>query len=108
LRRLRRDLAERREMLVDALAAAGYVVVGDEAGAHVVVLLDSAQQEEAVVLAGRKRGLWLDGLARHHAGKPRWFGLAIGYAACTRDELVSALPVLVEVLRPSVAPLLRR
>ena len=45
------------------------------------------------------RGLLLDGLARHHVGRARWFGIALGYAACSREELRDALPVLVELVR---------
>jgi GntR family transcriptional regulator / MocR family aminotransferase len=46
-----------------------------------------------------ERGLLLDGLARHHVGKPRWFGIALGYAACSREQLMRTLPTLVDLVR---------
>jgi GntR family transcriptional regulator/MocR family aminotransferase len=99
LRRLRRELSERRSLLVDALVAGGVPVLGDDAGAHVVVLVGSADTERELLRAALRHGLLLDGLARHHCGRPRWFGVALGYAACSRDQLQDALPVLVELLR---------
>ncbi|HEU5469045.1 MAG TPA: PLP-dependent aminotransferase family protein [Actinophytocola sp.] len=101
LRRLRRELSERRSILVDALVAGGVPVVGDEAGAHVVVLVDSADKERDLLHSARRHGLLLDGLARHHCGRPRWFGVALGYAACSRDQLHDCLPILTELLRPT-------
>ncbi|WP_433264201.1 PLP-dependent aminotransferase family protein [Actinosynnema sp. CS-041913] len=100
LRKLRRELSERRALVASTLAAAGVSVLGDDAGAHVVVLLDDAQAERDLLAAAEARGLRLDGLARHHAGRPKVFGAAIGYGACSREQLMAALPVLVELLRP--------
>ncbi|MCK2242362.1 MULTISPECIES: PLP-dependent aminotransferase family protein [unclassified Crossiella] len=100
LRRLRRELAERRELVVSALSVAGAPVFGDSAGGHVVVLLDSLDTERAVIAAARARGLSVDGLARHHQATPRWHGLAVGYTNCTRAQLTTALPTLVNLLTP--------
>ncbi|GAA4860695.1 MocR-like pyridoxine biosynthesis transcription factor PdxR [Saccharopolyspora rosea] len=94
LRRLRRELSQRRALVVERLGAAGIEVFGDQAGAHVVLPLPDADTERRVVDAGREHGLVLDGLRRHHAGPQRWFGLALGYAACSRDDLVRALPLV--------------
>jgi GntR family transcriptional regulator/MocR family aminotransferase len=74
-------------------------VLGDEAGAHVVVLVDSAEAERSLLAAALRRGLLLDGLARHHCGRASWFGVALGYAACSRDQLENSLPLLVDLLR---------
>ncbi|MBB5955459.1 GntR family transcriptional regulator/MocR family aminotransferase [Saccharothrix tamanrassetensis] len=101
LRKLRRELSERRALVASTLASAGVEVLGDDAGAHVVVLLGDAAEERELLVAAEARGLRLDGLARHHAGRPKVFGVAIGYGACSREQLVDALPVLVELLRPS-------
>ena len=99
LRRLRRELSERRSLVVDALQAAGLEVLGDDAGAHVVVPLESARAEREVRLGAEKFGVRVDGLARHYVGRPRWHGILLGYAACSREALHSTLPQLVDLLR---------
>ena len=98
LRRVRRELSARRELVVGTLRDAGLDVLGDDAGAHVVVTLPSGQAERQVVGSARKRGITLDGLARHHDGRPRWHGIALGYTACTQDELAGALPTVVDLV----------
>ncbi|QUF02864.1 PLP-dependent aminotransferase family protein [Actinosynnema pretiosum subsp. pretiosum] len=98
LRRLRREFAERRGLVVGALGAAGLAVLGDDAGAHVVVPVASAEEERRVLAEAERRGLRLDGLERHHAGVPVVHGVAIGYGACTREQLEAALPVVVGLL----------
>jgi GntR family transcriptional regulator/MocR family aminotransferase len=72
--------------------------MGDDAGAHVVVRAGSPAEESRVVSAARRRGVLLDGLARHHARRPRWHGIALGYTACTRQQLDTGLSVLTETL----------
>jgi GntR family transcriptional regulator / MocR family aminotransferase len=98
LRRLRRELSERRSIVVETLVAGGVRVLGDDAGAHVVVPVPSAEAEKALMRAALARGLLLDGLARHHVGRASWFGVALGYAACSREQLMRALPVLVDLV----------
>ncbi len=98
LRRLRRELAERRRAVVAAVAAAAMPVCGDAAGAHVVVRLDDPAAEEAAVAAAADRGVALDRLARHHTGAPTVAGLVLGYAGPSRAELDRALPVVTAVL----------
>jgi GntR family transcriptional regulator/MocR family aminotransferase len=104
LRKLRRELSERRALVASTLASAGVAVLGDDAGAHVVVPLEDASAERELLAAAEARGFRLDGLARHHAGRPKVFGVAIGYGACSRAELDRALPVLVELLGSRVTP----
>lgn len=99
LRRLRRELSERRELVTAALAEAGVATMGDDAGAHVVLPLASAGAERTLVAAARGRGVLLDGLARHHAGTPRWHGVALGYTATDRPRLREGLAVLADALR---------
>lgn len=102
LRRLRRELAARRDDVVGAVSGAGLTVLGDEAGAHVVAVLPDAAAERRAVAAGRQAGLLLDGVARCFAGTPTVSGMTIGYAAPpSRDDLVAALPTLVEILKRS-------
>jgi GntR family transcriptional regulator/MocR family aminotransferase len=98
LRRLRRELSERRSLVVDTLQRAGLDVLGDDAGAHVVIPLASGRAERDVRVRAEEIGIRLDGLARHHAGRARWHGIALGYAACSRDELQAVLPPLVDLL----------
>lgn len=100
LRRLRRELSERRGLLVDALATAGVPVLGDDAGAHLVVPFASDEEERERLAAARRRGILLDGLSRHFARAPFAYGAAVGYAGCTRDALREQLGVLADLLRP--------
>ncbi|WP_328607241.1 PLP-dependent aminotransferase family protein [Amycolatopsis sp. NBC_00345] len=99
LRKLRRELAERRTLLSDALSSAGVPILGDDAGAHLVVLFESATEETERIAAAERHGIRLDGLARHFAGTPTAHGVALGYAGCSREALVTALPTLVSLLR---------
>ncbi|WP_067853251.1 aminotransferase-like domain-containing protein [Nocardia shimofusensis] len=66
LRRLRRIVAPRRELMVTALRERGLEVLGDDAGSHVVVPLPGEAAERAAVRLGRAAGLDLDSLGRHH------------------------------------------
>jgi GntR family transcriptional regulator/MocR family aminotransferase len=99
LRKLRRELSERRSLLSGALAVAGVPLLGDDAGAHLVVPFDSADTERARLAEAERRGIRLDGLARHFAGTPTVHGVAIGYAGCSREALHGALDTLVGLLR---------
>ncbi len=96
LRRLRRELRARRAAVVAALTDAGLPVLGDEAGAHVVVPLPGPDAERVAVAGAR--GVRLDGLARHHVGPPRVHGVVLGYAGPTAAELRAALPAAVAAL----------
>ncbi|MDV6013484.1 PLP-dependent aminotransferase family protein [Haloechinothrix sp. LS1_15] len=98
IRRVRRELSERRRLLTAALRGAGAPVLGDDAGAHLVVPLESLRDERARLRHARSRGIRLDGLARHFAGPPSAHGIAIGYAGCSRDALTGAVETLVEVV----------
>jgi GntR family transcriptional regulator/MocR family aminotransferase len=98
LRRLRKELAERRAMVVTAVRGAGHEVHGDAAGAHVVVPLGAAAAEEAALRVAGERGVALDGLARHHGAHAARAGLVLGYAAPSRPDLAEALTVVTEVL----------
>ncbi|GAA3461727.1 PLP-dependent aminotransferase family protein [Saccharothrix longispora] len=104
LRKLRRELSERRALLSAAFAEAGIPVLGDDAGAHIVVPLPTAQAERDVLAEALAHGLRLDGLGRHHAGRPAVHGAAIGYSACSRDQLAAAIPTLIPLLTPRVQP----
>ncbi|WP_068052191.1 MocR-like pyridoxine biosynthesis transcription factor PdxR [Nocardia xishanensis] len=106
LRRLRRALPPRRELIVTELRRKGLTVVGDDAGSHVVVPLPTAEAEHRAVDAAAARGVVLDGLARHHlsaqhhtrAAPPTSFGIALGYAAPSSRDLRAAVPTAAECL----------
>lgn len=91
LRRLRRELSQRRGLVASRLAEEGIEVFGDEAGAHVVLPLPSAEAEQRVVDRAAEHGIVLDGLRRHHHGPQQWAGIALGYASCTRADLERSL-----------------
>jgi GntR family transcriptional regulator/MocR family aminotransferase len=99
LRKLRRELSERRSLLSSALTGAGVPLLGDDAGAHLVVPFDSAEHERDTLASAVRYGIRLDGLSRHFAGTPTAYGAAIGYAGCSREALHDALDVLVSLLR---------
>ena len=105
LRRLRRELAGRREEVRTAVAAAGWRIEGDPAGAHVIVPLPDPDAEAAVLAAAAARGVALDGLARHSAAGTggRRTGLVLGFAAPAREDLHRALTVLAAVLGEQAA-----
>jgi GntR family transcriptional regulator / MocR family aminotransferase len=87
LRRVRRELAARRSLLVAELAAGGVEVPGVDAGAHVVVRLPDEAAERAALDAGSAAGLRFDPLSRHfHSSVPQ-HGLVIGYGGPARDRL---------------------
>ncbi|MEU6187421.1 PLP-dependent aminotransferase family protein [Nocardia sp. NPDC047038] len=93
LRRLRRMLPPRRALVVTELRRRGLGVLGDDAGSHVVVPVESAEDELRVVAEGLAHGVALDGLARHHLGSRRdHFGVALGYTALSWPELAAAVP----------------
>ncbi|NMO91156.1 PLP-dependent aminotransferase family protein [Actinomycetospora sp. TBRC 11914] len=100
LARLRRELAARRALVVAAVGEAGHEVVGDRAGAHLVVPLPSADAEETAVARAAAAGVLVDGLAAFHLAAPaRTHGVLVGWAAPTRTALVGALSRWTEVLR---------
>ncbi|MEV0252565.1 PLP-dependent aminotransferase family protein [Nocardia sp. NPDC050712] len=124
LRRLRRTLPPRRELLVSALRRRGLEVLGDDAGSHVVVPLPSAAVEDLAIALGRARGVALDGLGRHHlAAQPdldprlpqtlpatthalgrHTFGITLGYAALSLTDLRTAVPLAADGLAAALAP----
>ncbi|MCD2190293.1 aminotransferase-like domain-containing protein [Actinomycetospora soli] len=105
LTRLRRELRVRRGLVVDAVRAAGHGVLGDRAGAHLVVPLPSAALERGVVDAAGGAGVLLDGLAAHHLDdtRERRSGVLVGWAAPSRTELGAALERVRGVLAGAAA-----
>lgn len=105
LRRVRRELLARRDLLVGALRAAGLSVGGEQAGAHLVVDMPSRDAERTVVRRASREGLLLDGLARCHDGPPGRYGVTLGYAApATCAALTMVLPRLTALLATPLGP----
>ncbi|MEJ5913200.1 MocR-like pyridoxine biosynthesis transcription factor PdxR [Pseudokineococcus sp. 1T1Z-3] len=101
LRRLRRELGARRDLVRAAVLRAGLEPVGDAAGAHLVVPLVSRAAEERVVVAAQERGVLVSGLAESCVDAPARGGTAgvvVGWAAPRRPELAAALGVLTRAL----------
>ncbi|MGH3936909.1 MAG: aminotransferase class I/II-fold pyridoxal phosphate-dependent enzyme [Pseudonocardiaceae bacterium] len=99
LRRVRRELLARRDLLVAALCASGLPVRGDQAGAHLVVELPSAYAERSAVHRARSAGMLLDGLVRYHDGPAARHGVTLGYGGlANRLVLAAVLPELTAVL----------
>ena len=107
LRRVRRELLGRRELLVRALRATGLPARGEQAGAHLVLDLPDGSAERRLVRRAANEGLLLDGLARCYDGPPARCGVTLGYAGPSScAELAAALCRLTSVLAdvPVVAP----
>lgn len=93
LRRLRREMPPRRALVADELRSRGLAVIGDDAGSHLVVPLGSAADEARIIAKARRRGVFLDGLGRHHVGAQHTFGIAIGYSALPEVALSTAIRI---------------
>ncbi|MFN2479324.1 MAG: hypothetical protein ABR615_09165 [Pseudonocardiaceae bacterium] len=84
-----------RDLLVGALRAAALPARGDQAGAHLVVVLPSVDAERHALCRAFGEGLLLDGLDRCHDGSPGCYGVTLGYAVpSSRSVLAVALPRL--------------
>jgi GntR family transcriptional regulator/MocR family aminotransferase len=94
LRRLRTELTERRGWIVGQLAGTGAPVLGDAAGGHLRIGLPSAGAERTVVGDAEKAGVLVPGLREYHRGPASVFGVSIGYAGPSRDELDTAVRVV--------------
>jgi GntR family transcriptional regulator/MocR family aminotransferase len=94
LRRLRRELAERRRLVLDLCHRAGVTAVGDPAGAHLRLELPNAAAERSVVVEAAANGVALPALADYHLGPPRRHGVSIGFAAPAKAELHRAVALV--------------
>ena len=99
LRRLRAELTERRQRVVEAITGTGAPVLGDAAGGHLRIGLPSARAEQAVIDGAALAGVLLPGLSEYHRGPARVFGVSVGYAGPTRGELGPAVAVVAEMVR---------
>lgn len=101
LRRVRRELSGRRHHVVDRLAAVGVTVPGDDAGAHVVVPLPTADDERRLVGRAAARGVAVPALAEHYVDPDRpgrRYGAVVGYSLEDAASTADALELLVELI----------
>jgi GntR family transcriptional regulator/MocR family aminotransferase len=101
IRRMRAVYAERRQVLVEALARElpGLEVVGDRAGMHLVALLPARRSDVDLSLAAARRGLSVIPLSICYAGRATQSGLVLGYGALRAEEIRDAVRRLAGVLR---------
>jgi GntR family transcriptional regulator/MocR family aminotransferase len=99
LRRLRRELTARREIVVNGLGRHGVAVRGDAAGAHVLLELASEAEEDALLRAAAAEGIQLSGLRGCHRGRATRFGVSLGYAAPPRAALAPAIETVGRLVR---------
>lgn len=78
VRRMRKEYARRRDVVVQALD--GLPLRGDTAGLHLVADVPARTADRVVREAG-ERGVLVETLDRHHAGPRRASGLVIGYGS---------------------------
>jgi GntR family transcriptional regulator/MocR family aminotransferase len=99
LRRVRKELAERRDMVTSVFVAAGIRVWGDDAGAHVVIPMADLDRERHVVKAAEAEGILVEGVERCFNGEPTLAGIILGYAAPPhRSVLTEAVSRLLPIL----------
>jgi GntR family transcriptional regulator/MocR family aminotransferase len=99
LRRLRRELNDRRELVVEGLSRHGAAARGDAAGAHVLLETGSAAEEDAMLAAAAAAGVQLSGLRDCHRGTGVRFGVSLGYAAPRRAALAPAVDTVGALVR---------
>jgi GntR family transcriptional regulator/MocR family aminotransferase len=99
LRRLRRELTARRQIVVDGLGRHAIPVRGDAAGAHVLLEVGALAEETALVAAAAAEGIQLAGLQGCHRGRSAMFGVSLGYAAPSRAALAPAVDMVGRLVR---------
>jgi GntR family transcriptional regulator/MocR family aminotransferase len=101
LRRMRPIYKRRRDVLVSAI---GHHLpeldpVGAAAGMHLLAWLPAGVDETAVLAAGARAGIRLDGVRPYRLGEPGPAGLIFGYAAINESAVPDAVRTLADALR---------
>ncbi len=106
VRRMRTEYARRRAALLGALAkyCPDVQPVAAPGGLHLVVRLDDAADEAAVLNAARARGLAASPLAAYFSGPPRLKGLVLGFATVPVPRAADAARRLASALRAPPPP----
>ena len=96
LRKMRARYRDRRDVTIEALAAAlpDATVRGIAAGLHVTVELPPSDDEAAVAVAARSRGIALATMADYAGGEGRPPTLILGYSQMTESRLRSGIEEL--------------
>ena len=106
LRRLRKEYGERRRVLVQALEKelAGLVQYSqEEAGLHVMLLLDPDLDEETIVGKATAAGVGVYPGNAYHVGAPERPSILLGYSGLRRAEIEQGVARLAAVLRSMAA-----
>lgn len=91
--RMRTAYRQRQACLFTALAPAvaeGLHVSGGHAGMHLLVKLDTIEQEESLVKHASEAGITLSPLSRYYLSENKRPGLVLGYAGSTESELMAS------------------
>jgi GntR family transcriptional regulator/MocR family aminotransferase len=102
MRRMRAVYAERRRVLVGALARElgdAVAVSGDRAGMHLVALLPRGARDHDIAARAAPRGLSVIPLSSCYSGRSPRPGLVLGYGALRVAEIADAVRRLKAVLR---------
>src|SRR6266704_2414793 len=94
IRRMRPIYAERREVLVTELARtfdAGAVIIGDEAGMHLTLLLPKPRNDQRLAARAAKELLWLSPLSASHVGKSPRHGFVLGFGNTRANQIPAAV-----------------
>jgi GntR family transcriptional regulator / MocR family aminotransferase len=102
---LRRTIAHRRAVLIDALSTclgSRVVILPQEVGMHLTVLLNGTEKApgtdvQVATLAG-ECGLSVEPLSKNSIGADRRQGFLLGYAAWEDDDLVQAVQTLATLM----------
>ncbi len=90
----RTKLRARRGLVDAAVEAMGMHTVGDPAGGHVLLRLQSRREEEELIAAAQNRNLGLHGLADYSIEDTPEAGIVLGFTNCSTDELEFGLKKL--------------
>ena len=91
--RMRAAYRQRQACLRQALmpaVAAGLRLSNGQAGMHLLVALDTLEEEERLVQRAREAGILLSPLSRYYLSEHKRPGLVLGYAGSTESELMKA------------------
>src|SRR5436190_9483479 len=94
IRRMRPIYAERREVLVTELARVfgeGAVIIGDEAGMHLALLLPKLRNDQRLAARAAKESLWLSPLSASYVSKSPRHGFVLGFGNTRANQIPAAV-----------------